>query len=255
MKKITLLFLFFFIQTFAQVRDSGIVNLLPGFNAQLTLDSSTSTATLMMSGPADRWMALTFGSFNSPGAMNMGNDLVYFNGTTLVDAVQNGLGSLPTPDAQNDWTLLSNSISGSTRTIIATRSFDGGPGDYVFSFENTAIDLSGAHASSAILETLQYHGPNRSNLQNVSMNLLGVQDFSLRSTQIFPNPSTGTFFINSNTELNKVSIYSQTGALVRTIDVSAGNGAEVSVIGLQTGIYLIELQNASEKVWKKVVVE
>ena len=46
------------------------------------------------------------------------------------------------------------------------------------------------------------------------------------------------------------------GQFVKTIDVSdKSDKVEVSIKGLSTGIYLIELKNANEKSWKKVIVE
>ena len=51
-------------------------------------------------------------------------------------------------------------------------------------------------------------------------------------------------------------MYSQVGALVKTIEVNdASDAVEVNVSGLQTGVYLLELVNATEKSWKKVIVE
>ena len=56
--------------------------------------------------------------------------------------------------------------------------------------------------------------------------------------------------------MNKVNIYSQTGALVKTIEVTDNsNEVEVKVNGLTSGIYFIELLNDSEKSWKKIIVE
>jgi hypothetical protein len=46
------------------------------------------------------------------------------------------------------------------------------------------------------------------------------------------------------------------GALVKTIEVNdTPDAVEVNVSGLQTGVYLLELVNETEKSWKKVIVE
>jgi len=104
---------------------------------------------------------------------------------------------------------------------------------------------------------LSYHGaPNRAVLLNTPLTTLGVEDFSLNASQVFPNPSNGNFKVVTKTFLNKINVYAQTGALVKTIEVnSKENENEVSLAGLPSGVYLLELQNETEKSWKKVIVE
>ena len=90
---------------------------------------------------------------------------------------------------------------------------------------------------------------------NTPLSTLGVEDFSLRATQIYPNPSNGEFLIKAKTTLSQVNIYSQTGAFVKTVKVEESSDAtEINVKGLQTGVYLLELVNATEKSWKKIIV-
>lgn len=141
---------------FAQSKTTGTVTLTTGMTVKLDLNNDTSTATLTLTGPQDRWIALQFGSFTNSGGMATGQDLVYYNGTTLIDAHQNGVGSTPSTDT-NDWTVTSNTVTGSTRTIVATRAFAGGTGDYTFVYNNADIDFAWAKSSSASY-TLANHG-------------------------------------------------------------------------------------------------
>ena len=72
---------------------------------------------------------------------------------------------------------------------------------------------------------------------------------------IYPNPASGAFYIKTKTNLSKVNLYNQTGALVRTINVTDDSKeVELSVSNVQAGVYFLELQNDSEKSWKKVIV-
>lgn len=144
---------------FAQSKTTGTVALTTGMSAKLDLNNDTSTATLTLTGPQDRWLALQFGSFGSSGGMQDGTDVVYYNGTTLIDANQNGIGSAPSTDT-NDWTVSSNSVTGTTRTIVATRAFAGGTGDFTFNYADANIDFAWARGSSASF-TLSNHGGNR----------------------------------------------------------------------------------------------
>ena len=240
---------------FSQQKSTGDVFLLAKLSANLTLNNSTSTATLVIKGPSDRWFAITFGSFGNPGAMDSGNDIVYWNGTTLRDATQNGQGVTPSNDAVNNWIVTSNTILTGIRTIVATRPFVAEATDYTFNYSNSSINLAGAHANSAI-NTLQYHSGNRFNAGSVSLtSLLGIDDFSLNSSQVYPNPSNGKFFVKTKTNLEKINIYSQSGAFIKKIEVNNSDvNVEVNSDGMQAGVYLIELLNEKEKTWKKIVI-
>lgn len=143
----------------AQSKATAVVNLTTGMTAKLELNNATSTATLTFTGPSDRWFALQIGSFTNSGGMQEGADVVYWNGTTLVDAVHNGVGAVPTIDT-NSWTS-SSTVSGTTRTIIATRAFNtGSSDDFTFVYADANIDFAWAKASSAT-NTLNNHGGNR----------------------------------------------------------------------------------------------
>jgi hypothetical protein len=72
---------------------------------------------------------------------------------------------------------------------------------------------------------------------------------------VYPNPSSGEFYIKTKTNLSKVKLYNQTGSLVKTIDVTDDlREVKVDVSDIQSGVYFVELQNDSEKSWKKVIV-
>ena len=259
MKKITLLFSLCYIIGFAQQKSTGTLILNDNMTVNLTLDNATSTAVLMLSGPNDRWFALQFGSFVN--GMEAGSDLVYWNGSMLVDAQHVGLGSTPNIDDVNNWMMISNEDnvpSDGLRTLVYSRPFNtGDSNDYTFIFNDAKIDLAFARMGSATF-TLAYHGasPNRDVLLNTDLNVLGVEDFSLKTTQIYPNPSLGVFKIKTKTNLNKVSIFTQTGVLVKTVDIGFEDSTkhEFTITGLQAGIYLVELSNEVEKSWKKVIV-
>ncbi len=146
----------------AQSKTTGVVTLMSGMTAKLDLDNATTTATLSFTGPSDRWIALQFGSFTNSGGMASGQDLVYYNGTTLVDAVHNGIGATPSTDGANNWTVTSNTVAGTTRTIVATRAFNtAAPGDYTFVYTNNDIDFAYAKGASASFALANHGGSNR----------------------------------------------------------------------------------------------
>ena len=256
MKKTTLILLSLFAFVgFSQQKTTGLLSPSSNTTATLLLDNASQTVTLTLSGPNDRWFALQYGSFT--GGMQSGADLVYWNNVTLVDADHNGVGSTPTNDTTNNWVLVSNtnnSPSTGLRTLVYTRAFNTGDAtDYIFNFADNDIDLAWAKMDSPTF-SLAYHGGNRGVLLNTPLSTLGVEDFSLNATQVYPNPSNGNFTIESKTTLQTINVYSHTGSFVKTIDVKNSDSIEVNVEGLQTGIYLLELKNDKESSWKKIVI-
>ena len=131
------------------------------------------------------------------------------------------------------------------------------PNDFQFPYASTnSISFGGARAPSANM-TVGSHGGSASAgyAINVPFTTLGVEDFSLNASKIFPNPTNGDFSIQTKTYLNQVNIYTQTGAFVKTIYTENNEEVvNVEVNGLSTGIYLIELINDNQKTWKKVIV-
>ena len=255
MKKITIILLLLVgFLGFAQSKSTGVVTIVGNVSVELVLNNTTQIATITMTGPSDRWFAVKLGSFTS--GMSTAPDVYYFNGSTLIDASQGGSG--PNTDPIQNITVTSNTVVGGIRTIVATRPFATGDAtDFTYVFSATSIDIAGAFGASAS-NNLAYHGSdNRATAIDTPFTTLGVEDFTLNATKIYPNPSKGIFTIESKTTLDKINVYSQTGVLVKTIEVLSNTSEtiEVNLQGLQIGIYLLELQNATEKSWKKIIID
>jgi len=255
MKKITLnLLLLLGFVGFAQTKTTGVISLVGSLSVELALNNTTQMATITMTGPSDRWFAVKLGSFTS--GMSIAPDVYYFNGSTLIDASQGGSG--PITDPIQNITVTSNTVVDGIRTIVATRPFvTGDATDFTYVFTATSIDIAGAFGASAG-NNLAYHGSvNRATAIDTPFTTLGVEDFTLNATHIYPNPSNGIFTVQSKTSLDKISVYSQTGVLVKSIEVQTNSleTIELNLQGLQTGVYLLELQNTNEKSWKKIVID
>lgn len=173
----------------AQSKTTGVVNLLAGMTAKLDLNNTTSTATLTFTGPSDRWYALQFGSFVQGDGMEAGKDVVYYNGTTLVDAVHNGVGVTPSTDAVNNWTVTSNTVAAGTRTIVATRAFNtGDTNDYTFVYSDANIDFAYSRSASVSF-SLAYHQNNRGYAINKTFSCI-PPDAATASAQSFCGAAT-----------------------------------------------------------------
>ncbi|MEL1254997.1 T9SS type A sorting domain-containing protein [Flavobacterium sp. DGU38] len=264
MKKITLLtFLAIGLSSFAQQKSTGDVSLTNDMTANLTLNNTTSKATLKLTGPKDRWFALQFGSFANGDGMVSGQDVVYTNANTntIVDGRLNGVGLAPSTDGSQNWVVISDTgtsaSSPAIRTITAERNFStGDANDYTFNYANTSIDFAWAKRSNASY-VMGNHGGNLGYAIDTPLSAsLGVDDFGLKAAAIYPNPSNGNFTIETKTGLDQITVYSLIGTLIQTIKVKdKSNTVEVSLNNLQSGVYLIELQNDQEKTWKKIIIK
>ena len=73
--------------------------------------------------------------------------------------------------------------------------------------------------------------------------LLSQPSFDVAKIALYPNPSTGTFFINTNAE--QVSIYNTTGQLVKEFKGTFDAAYSYSIDELTTGIYLVKILDAN----------
>lgn len=254
MKKIPILFFVLFaFKALSQSKSTGTINLTTNMTANFTLNNTTSKATLVLTGPSDRWFALGLG-VSSGFSMNSGDVIVF--STSLTDRNYGGF-LAPATDSSQDWTTVSNNVVSGVRTLTLERSLtNSDTNDFQLPYATTnSISLAWARSSSAST-SLANHGSSNRGFASGTFTTLGIDDFSLNASSVFPNPTSGDFFVKTKTLLNKVNIYTQTGALVKTIEVTDNsNEVEVKISGLQSGIYFLELQNDSEKSWKKVIVE
>ena len=258
MKKITILLLMVSSAIFAQQKSTGdvVVSATIGLTANFTLDNNTLKVTLILKGPADRWFALGFGTGVVPGfGMQPGADrdvLVY--STSFSDRRYNGFVNPPI-DATQDWVVSSNVVAGAIRTLTLIRDLtnvDTGGADFQMPYATTnSIDLACAAPTTATTTLGSGHARG---FATGTFTTLGVEDFSLNATQVYPNPSNGDFTIKTKTGLDTINVYSQVGTFVKTIQVNNVDAAEVNLSGLSTGVYLLELLNATDKSWKKIII-
>lgn len=145
---------------FGQTKEITFSELTTGSGMYFGAVMTTTDITVTVQGPSDRFLAFGFGT-----GMASGNDAIIWStlGTgaaplQLRDHQMIGQGVEPSVDAQQDWTVVSNTISGTNRTIVATRALNtGDPNDVVFNFSATSQNLFWAKGPGATNQ-LQYHG-------------------------------------------------------------------------------------------------
>lgn len=237
---------------FSQVKSTGIVELGSDMNAKIDLNSITSVVTLTLTGPNDRWFALSFNQ-EFPGGFGMGegNDVVWFDGEKLVDGELVGTGVEPTVDEINNWEMLNNTVSGDIRTIIATRAFDtGDEHDYAYEFSYVDMDLAYSHRANASFE-FGVHGTSRGKVLNVPIqNAMDNQEMDSKiQLMIFPNPVETSFSISSDVPIHRVRIYNASGENIK--DVLAQEIYDLS--NFASGIYYLEIITDHQIYYKKLI--
>jgi len=218
----------------------------------IRIDTSPTTVTMTLTGASTKWLGIGFAG----STMATATDMFIWNDTPdrdyTVHTAGNSGHNMPTPDAVQSWTIVSDNVASGYRTVVATRPLVS-TGDYTFTNGTGYIQIIFAQGDTT---TLAYHGTNVHTPVGLNRYVLALEEFSLKSTSIYPNPSKGMVTVKTNTSLDKITIYSQTGAVVRTIPVeSQKEDNEINVSGLAAGTYIFELQNGTEKAWKNVVVE
>ena len=171
---------------------------------------------------------------------NSRSAISYSYSSSLVDSVITGQGS-PTTDATNEWTTSSNTISGTTRTLVLTRNFTGGTGDYTFVYNDNALNIIWAYGSG--LAMAQHAGTARGS--SALGFTLGIDDFSsLNNISIAPNPSNGDFAINFNDSFDNaaMTITNMMGSVVYSEALSSvSNSTQNFDLDLNSGVYIVKV--------------
>ncbi|OYU84592.1 MAG: hypothetical protein CFE24_06020 [Flavobacterium sp. BFFFF2] len=246
-KLLTLFILTISVFTYGQF-STGVVNLTTA--RTIRIDTTPSMVTMTLTGPSNVWLGIGFGGFS----MAETTDMFIWSASANRDYMAPGGRVTPNADAANaqSWTIVTDVVTGTTRTIVATRALVS-TGDFTFLNNNSPINIIYAQGSST---TLGNHGANPHDVVTLQRTALGNEAFSLNNATIFPNPSHGIFTIETQSTLNKISIYSHTGAFIKTVDVlEESNSVKLDLTNMSTGVYLIELQGGSEKSWKKIAIE
>lgn len=247
MRKIfTLLFFcMIFFATNAQQKSTGAVNLTTGMTANFTLDNTTSKVTLVLTGPSDRWFALGFGNDVTVGfSMGSGDVLVY--STSLSD--RNYVGTVqPAIDADQSWTVLSNTVASGTRTITAERALtNADANDTQLPYATTnSINLAWAKSSSAST-SLAYHGTANRGFTTGTFTVLGIDDLENNQSliTILPNPAQNFFSIQSKNSIQQVTIFDAIGKQIKAFSKSIN----YDISTLEKGIYFVEIIDNEGKI-------
>jgi hypothetical protein len=243
MKKVLLTFSLAFVNLAWAQFSTGTVSLSTGMT--IKLDTNATTATMTLTGPDTSYLGVGFGGTGTSGGMGVGVDGFIYNSNSTANANLDytfaGPGATPNADPAQDWTVTSNTTSGGTRTIVATRSLAGGTGDTIFSNSTSSINIFFAKGSSTTLAG-NYHGGGTSNrgYAVLTRGVLGTSETVAESkkTGLYPNPAKETVTFKNADKIKSVDIYESTGRKVRSVKP---DGETLNVRDLKPGIYYLEI--------------
>lgn len=232
MKKLLLISSLVLATTVSAQFSSGVVT-LGSTGMTVKLDTTPTTATITLTGDSNSMLGLGFGS----SGMANGADGFIYNSTSSRDYTFGGF-TAPSADPVQDWTQTSNTISGSTRTVVATRSLLGGTGDFVIPNAAGTINIFYARTSGG--QSISYHGASRG---YVSLNMvasLGTNDLVAESKKvsIYPNPARETVSFKNADKIKSVDIYEATGRKVKSVKLESES---INVSDLKSGSYYLEI--------------
>ena len=231
----------------AQTKSTGTTALGSLMTMKIDKDFATSIVTITLTGPSNRW----FGIGLNATSMANGTDCLYYT-NTLVDAKITGQGS-PTTDSTNEWTV-SNTTSGTTRTLILTRDFVGGTGDYTFLYNDSSLNVIWAYGSGT-----SFIKHDSASSASLTFTTLGVKDFTaLDNITIAPNPSNGVFIISKNnqTTVSKVSIYDRNARVLKVMETQLNSeNIPVDLSSFAKGVYFLDIANETDKTVRKIILK
>ena len=238
MKKIILFTLFLLsMSVSAQNYSTGVITLTSGYTVKF--DTNATTVTMTLVGASTSWLGIGFGMTT----MAQTGDGVIVSGTTptLTDRKFTGSQSTPNTDATQNWTTVSNTVSGTVRTIVATRPLSTGDVaglDHVFTNGPTPINLIWARGSNL---TLGYHANRGSGITGNFT--LSTDSFSMAGFKLYPNPADEIFAIElPDTVANiSVKIFDVLGKEVMEKAISKLDN-KINTSDLSPGNYLVKVQ-------------
>ncbi|MFN1216841.1 T9SS type A sorting domain-containing protein [Chryseobacterium kwangjuense] len=220
---------------------TGTVSLSTGMTVKI--NTSPTTVTMTLTGPDTSYLGVGFGGTGTTGGMAAGADGFIYNvnstANTGLDYTFSGVGIPPSADPAQDWTITSNTTSGGTRTIVATRSLAGGAGDTVFANNTSSINIFYAKGASTTIANHGFGTANRG-YAVLSRAVLGTSETAAESKKLilFPNPARETVSIKNADLIKSIDIYESAGRKVRSVKP---DGETINVRDLKPGTYYFEI--------------
>ena len=247
MKKITfILTLLISSYGFTQNVSTGQVTFTTGYSVEFDVTSTEVTMTMIL--PKLAWLAVALD------ASSMGNankDVLVYDSTGLQDRHLSGY-TMPLTDgtSNQNWTVLTNTVTNEVRTVVATRALStGDPKDYVFTTTNgIGLPLLWAKGDTG---NLGYHGANK----GYAASTLGTAAIAtLPEFKVYPNPTLRALNVEFPASIQKasVSVYSVLGSLVLQTELDQFN-SKINTSEWNTGVYIMNISTSNFSQTKRII--
>ena len=143
---------------------------------------------------------------------------------------------------------------------------NGNGGETYALYNNTANTISAKHncwiegqqSTAAQVEDVIFHVVDDSTLGEVVFDpfecgVLGITDNSIIEFSFYPNPAKNKIAFNNAFAFEKIEIYSLTGSLLHSEDISEGQNE--LIINFATGMYIVNFINDGQILTKKLLIE
>ena len=235
---------------YSQAYTTGTVT-LGSTGMSVKIDTNPNTVTLTLSGSSTAYLAIGFNASNMGGSC----DGFIYNSTAKTD-YKIGSYSTPSADATQNWTVSSNTVSGTTRTIVATRPLsDGDSADYTFTNNGTSLNIIYAKGGST---TLSQHGGSASSRGAKALTFsaaLGVDDtnFTKNKILVYPNPAKDYFSIQNKENISSINVFNTVGEKVKSFNPVEDR---YPTNDMKKGVYFIEITTKdNQKSYEKIIIE
>lgn len=238
------------ILTFAQYSSGGPFA-VGTTGVSVKMETTPTIVRLTLIGPSNSFLGLGAGS----NGMANGADGFIYNSTASRDYTFNGVGVVPSADSSQDWTVTSNTVAGSTRTVVATRTLAGGSGDTPIPNASGTINVFVARGNGTLV--ISDHTPANRDYATLVM----IFDSALATGEVnvnpekkilfYPNPSKGIVYLNNAEKIKSIVLYDPSGRKV--LEPKIKNN-QIDISKLNSGKYFIEIENSDgSKLFEKIL--
>jgi len=81
-----------------------------------------------------------------------------------------------------------------------------------------------------------------------------IEDLS--TTKLYPNPTTGIFYLNTNQKIKSIEVYNLLGASIyRESPKINNNKCEINLTNLPKGLYVVKISDGKSSIQRKLIIE
>ena len=221
-----------------------------------SMDNGTSEITMTIQGPDDRWISVGFGL-----VMSSADVLTYTDGKAgamhALDVWDYNMNSQDatgvTKDAQQDWTIVSNTVATGVRTIIATRALNTGDGfDAILNYTDATINVIWAKGSQAG-NTLAYHGAGNRGFAVLTWMDPSASIVELINPFILDVKNDELFIIDQSGLDYNFKLVNMSGQIVFEKNNTVGN-VQLDISKLSTGMIILQVVNENGEFTQKIAL-